>query len=205
MINIKLSSLEKIIILFIILISAFFIVGINKTEYRGPAYLSEPEQFNLNEKEFVLLDTSNGKVTLELMAEYKIQAGVRGRKNYKSDLSAHVAPMDLILAWADLNQPSMLEAVKYSQSGRWYYYQVKSGSSVSVSHIGNNSANTHIIPANKDILDILKKVKTNSYVELEGYLVNIVLDNTTLNTSLTRKDSGGGACEIFYVTKAKIQ
>ena len=157
----------------------------------------------LDERKTVITTTKNGDVTLELLASYKIKAGVRGKKNYRGNELSLVSPMDLALAWGDLNQPSMLQSVTYSQSGRWYYYRI-SNSDISVSHILNHSANTHIIPSDSTIYKTLKTIKTNHYVELEGYLVNVVLDHTTLKTSLTRNDTGSGACEIFYVTKAKV-
>ena len=66
--------------------------------------------------------------------------------------------------------------------------------------MGLHSANTHIIPASADVLRTLRQIRTNHYVELEGYLVNVVLEGTTLRISLSRTDSGAGACGRLYVT-----
>ena len=101
---------------------------------------------------------------MELVASYDVQAGVRGRKNYSSDYPSRISPMDLILAWGDLNQPKLIETVKYRQSGRWYYYNLSPDAPVTVSHVGQHSSNTHIIPANDEVLKKLKTVKENSVV-----------------------------------------
>ena len=185
------------------LIALAFVVGTNRAVYKGPAYLPAPEQEMLLEPVTVVLQTGKGELRLEQLARYSISAGVRGRKSYRGDLLAAVSPLDLILAWGDLNQPHMLEQVRYSQSGRWYHYRTRSGD-VSVSHVGLHSANTHIIPADGDVLRALRQIRTNHYVELEGYLVNVILADTTLRTSLSRSDTGGGACEIFYVTRVTV-
>lgn len=199
----RLSKLEKASLTLLVLLGLLFAYSANRAVYKGPAYLPAPEQTMLAGVETISLSTGSGDVRLELVASYNLAAGVRGRKNYRGDLLAAVSPMDLALAWGDLNQPAMLDLVKYSQSGRWYRYTTKSGA-VSVSHVGLHSANTHIIPASADVLITLRQIRTNHYVELEGYLVNVVLESTTLRTSLSRADSGAGACEIFYVTSARV-
>ncbi len=58
----------------------------------------------------------------------------------------------------------------------------------------------HLIPATSDIEDQLEDVRAGHIVRLRGLLVNVSGPNGwTWNTSLTREDSGAGACELFYV------
>ena len=201
----RFSKLEKITILSIIVIALLIVQPFAPADYHGPEYLDPPIQQNLPQSETWIIEGRKGPVTIELVATYQMQAGVRGRRNYRFDVPAQVSPMDLILAWGDLNQNHMLEAVRYRQSGRWYYFTVKPESEVTNTHVSHHSANTHIIPADDKVLKELKSVKTNSYVELTGYLVNVNFEDGPWRTSLTRIDTGSGACEIFLVTHAFVQ
>jgi len=53
----------------------------------------------------------------------------------------------------------------------------------------------------------LKKIKNlnvNDHIKLIGYLVKVNFDNGTWESSLTRTDTGNGACEIMYVTDVEV-
>jgi len=200
----RLSNLEKIMIVAILAIVLLVVQPFAPPDYQGPEYLSSPIQEKLPQSENRIIEGKNGPVSAELVATYQVQAGVRGRRNYRTDYPAQVSPMDLILAWGDLNQAHMLEAVSYRQSGRWYYFNVKPDSTISNTHVYHHSANTHIVPADDLVLKQLRKIKVNSYVELEGYLVNVLFENGPWRTSLTRTDTGDGACEIFLVTRVVV-
>ncbi len=201
----KLSNIEKGMIAAVLIIIVLIVQPFAVPDYSGPLDLPAPEQIHLPKPEEIILSGKNGPIKIEAIAKYQVQAGVRSRKNYKSDYSAKVSPMDLVLAWGTLNQPKINTSIKYRQTGRWYYYNLKSDAPVSLGYVGLHSANTHIIPADDRVMRLLKRVKTNSYVELEGYLVNVHFAGGPWRTSLTREDSGSGACEIFYVTRAKIR
>ena len=201
----RFSSLEKIIIISIIAIVLLVVQPFAPADYQGPEHLPAPVQQNLSQTELRIIEGRKGPVTMEVVATYRVQAGVRGRQNYRTDYPAQISPMDLILAWGDLNQSHLLEAVSYRQSGRWYYFNLTPDAPVTTTHISHHSANTHIIPADGKVLRQLKSIKTNSYVELEGYLVNVLFENGPWSTSLSRTDTGGGACEIFLVTHAVVR
>ena len=195
----KLNNREKLIVIVIIAISALFFSQLLSKDYKGPDYLPDPIQKNLSSKQYLELETKAGNIKVELVASYEVHAGVRGRKNYSSDYPSRISPMDLILAWGDLNQPKLIETVKFRQSGRWYYYNLNPDAPVTVSHVGQHSSNTHIIPANDEVLKKLKTVKENSVVLISGYLVNVIFENGPWSTSLSRTDTGDGACEILLV------
>jgi hypothetical protein len=46
-------------------------------------------------------------------------------------------------------------------------------------------------------------IRVNDWVTLEGQLVQVVFQEGTWTSSLTRSDSGDGACEILYVTRIR--
>jgi hypothetical protein len=46
----------------------------------------------------------------------------------------------------------------------------------------------------------LKKIKKNDQIKFKGYLVNVdSQDGWRWNSSTTRNDTGGGACEIVLI------
>jgi len=72
-----------------------------------------------------------------------------------------------------------------------------------------HSANNHIVPVNENVGRAVKSVKKKDAVVLEGYLVNIQGSykgrDVRWNSSLSRTDTGNGSCELFYVTKVRIE
>ena len=203
----RLSNFEKIIIALILSIAFLFVKPLFMHNYSGPDNLPAPIQTNLKKTEYITIKDSNEKnkeIKVELVAKYQVTAGVRGRRNYTSDYSAKISPMDLILAWGDLNQPEIIDLVDYKQSGRWYYYRIKSNSELTYGHIGNNSSNTHIIPANDEVLKKLDSINENSFVKISGYLVNVIFKDGSWSSSLSRTDTGNGACEILLVEEVNV-
>jgi hypothetical protein len=58
----------------------------------------------------------------------------------------------------------------------------------------------HLIPASSTVRDTLLSTRPGNVVTLSGYLVGASRsDGFTWNSSLTRDDSGNGACELMYV------
>ena len=76
------------------------------------------------------------------------------------------------------------------------------------SYVIAHSANNHIIPANENIHRAVKMIKKKMRLFLEGYLVNLKGTykgrEVSWNTSLSRTDTGNGSCELFYVSKVRI-
>ncbi|MDW7678875.1 MAG: hypothetical protein SCK57_14585, partial [Bacillota bacterium] len=159
----RLSGLEKTCLVIILVIVLLMVQPFGPSVYAGPEHLEEPVQVSLRVPDVRILETKDGPVTLQLVAEYRVEAGVRSRRNYQFDATADVSPMDLVLAWGSLNQEEALDSVSYRQSGRWYYYRAEEDSPVSLSYVGKNSANTHIIPAGRGVERKLKKIRKNDY------------------------------------------
>jgi len=141
-------------------------------------------------------------VNATLLAEYTIEAVVKGKKKY-SDYPSQISSYDFILAWGDLNRKDVGKYIRYSQSGRWYYFRYFQGLPVSVDYIGNHSANVHIIHQDKDVLNEIKSIGKGEHVILHGYLVNVNFKDGPWKSSLSRSDAGNGACEIMYVTSVE--
>ena len=69
-----------------------------------------------------------------------------------------------------------------------------------------HSANTHLIPANDAVRAALKRLRIGEVVHLSGELVDGQRnDGAWIKTSLTRVDSGPGACEVLLVEEVAVQ
>ncbi|WP_422486965.1 hypothetical protein [Gudongella sp. DL1XJH-153] len=175
------------------------ILGDN-TSYQGTVAI--PLQRNLYSTNKVNYKTEDGEVNLSIKAEYDIRGFVKGKRKY-SDYSSQVSDYDIILVWGDLNKEEYDQFVNYSQSGRWYYYTYETGR-IDQSFIAKNSANVHLIPENDEVKREIKKIDKNDYIRIEGYLVDVHFDSGDWKTSMTRGDTGNGACEIIFVKELHI-
>ena len=133
---------------------------------------------------------------------------VLSKKFYRSGLQALISPVDLVLAWGKVADAAQYKQITITQSGRWFFYRPGPGSTIADSYIGNHAANNHIVPANANVLRAIKAIHKGLAVSLKGYLVDACWrrdgNDFTWRTSLTRTDSGNGACEVFYVHKVRI-
>ena len=195
------SKLEKILITGLVIIAILFAnTLLSKEPYQGN--IAEPVQINLTKAETITIPDEVGNVELSLLAKYKVEGVVKSKKKY-SDYPSRVSKYDFALAWGDLNKQEIDDHIRYYQSGRWYYYQYSGDSLVSQDYISSHSANVHLIHKDKDVLNKIKKIRENEYVRLEGYLVNVNFKDGSWKTSLSRTDTGNGACEVMYVTNVK--
>jgi hypothetical protein len=141
--------------------------------------------------------------TMQPQASYQIAARVLGNKRYY-DWQSGVVPRDLALGWGDMSEPAVDEWIHWEQFNRLYHYEWNNGA-YSRGYIIGHSANVHIIPATENLDKALRQVEKNDVIYLEGYLVDLQVRGGNregrVSTSLTREDSGAGACEILYVER----
>ena len=167
-----------------------------------------PIQIPYKADEPITREVKNGYLMITPVAEYKISGVVVGKGTYSSDWGGEISPVDLAIAWGKLAAPGANRYITYTQGYRWYFYQCKSEGPFDHSYVISHSSNNHIIPANENIRRAVKTVKKKHKVVLEGFLVNLKgtykEQPVTWNTSLSRTDTGSGSCELFYVSKVRI-
>jgi hypothetical protein len=141
---------------------------------------------------------------LEAQATYKVRARLLGREPYRFGREAELSPVDFALGWGPMSDTSLLKQMDISQSNRFFRLRWQR-LSVPESTVMRHAANTHIIPASPVVADRLDEMRPGQVIELQGYLVNAsAADGWRWRTSLTRKDTGAGACELFWVEQARI-
>jgi hypothetical protein len=165
----------------------------------GMLAAGEPIQNETQEKSW-----QHGDYLITPLAEYEVTARVLSKKDYAWDKSADLSPVDLALGWGVMSDSGLLENLRISQSGRWFYVYWQNVN-VDVNQVMNHSANTHILPANNDIARQVKSVKRDDIVRLQGYLVQVTkADGFLWRSSLTRGDTGDGSCEVLWVTNVEV-
>ena len=137
--------------------------------------------------------------SLTPLAEFRVQARVLSTRHY-SDREAALAPVDLLLGWGRLSDSTVVDAMRFSQSGRWGYWRTPGPPPVPEQEILTSMSNMHIIPAEDWIESSLSDLRPGQVVTLEGQLVEAQGDDGfQWRSSLRRDDTGHGACELMLV------
>lgn len=142
--------------------------------------------------------------TLTPRAQFSLTARVLATESYRVDEGAALVPEDFALGWGRMSDSAVLAHIAISQSGRYYHWRVREFP-IPRREIETHSANMHLIPADAGVRAQLARVRVGQLVSLDGYLVDASRpDGWQWRTSLSRDDTGGGACELFYVTMAQV-
>lgn len=138
-------------------------------------------------------------------AQIQVIGRVLSRRTYTRDWQSEISPLDLAIGWGELNDTEVDNWVKWRQSGRWYYYRWPNEAPYSETYLRTHSSNIHIVPATESLEAILLKIRKDDKILIEGKLVDIEatseIKSWSSQTSLTRTDSGNGACEILLVER----
>jgi hypothetical protein len=139
------------------------------------------------------------------LESFALEARVLGAERYRFDRGAEISPMDLALGWGPMSDESVLQRIDISQSGRFYFWHVKEFP-IPRRDIEIHSANMHMIPATAEVERQLLRVRPGQVVALMGYLVEVRgRDGFRWRSSLTREDTGNGACELVWVEKLDVR
>jgi len=144
--------------------------------------------------------------TITPMAEFSLRARVLGAERYWLDAGASLSPLDLALGWGRMSDPAVYGGLRISQGGRWYRYAWDSdGPPIPLHEIIRSSANMHLVPADPAVEAAMMKATSGDVIELQGQLIRAEDDDGwRWNSSLSRDDSGAGACELIWVRRFEI-
>lgn len=145
--------------------------------------------------------------TLTPRADIQVTARVLAGERYRFDRLADLMPRDLALGWGVMSDSAVLDQLTISQSGRFYFWRTNTATPpVPLELITASSANMHLIPADRGVARIIDRARVGQLITLQGRLVDVrAADGAQLKTSMTRADSGAGACEIIFVENAQVQ
>ena len=139
-------------------------------------------------------------------AEFSLEARVLSTETYHMGREADLSPVDLALGWGPMSDSAVLDRLQISQGNRFYFYRWSDQPPIQPSEIVEHSANMHMIPASDEIKSRLDKVREGQVVAITGYLVRVQApDGWQWNSSMTRSDSGNGACEVVWVKSLAVR
>jgi hypothetical protein len=165
---------------------------------RAPGILvdTEPQQTPATQAPFRF-----GTFEVAPQADYDIEARVLSVERYRFDGGARLSPIDFAVGWGPMSDSAVLQHFRVTQGARFFTIYPGDGA-IDLRLALRSSANMHLVPANGHVEDRLLGVRPGNVVHLKGYLIDVHGDDGyTWNSSLTRDDTGDGACELFWVTQ----
>lgn len=148
---------------------------------------------------------SYSKFRLKPLAIFSIEARVLHRKIYRYDMQAALVPVDLALGWGPMSDQRVINQLSISQSARFFWFEYPGQPPIPKDQIISHSTNVHIIPATKAIASRCKSLREGALVHLSGDLVEASGPNIpSWSSSLSRTDTGNGACELMWVKELSV-
>lgn len=167
-----------------------------------PGVIAEDEPLQRPLAEASVLERNGYEI--EPLQRFDIEARVLSATTYRFDREADLAPVDLALGWGRMSDSAVLDRLVISQSGRFYFWRTDDFP-IPRREIETHSANMHMIPSSPDIERKLKDVVRGQTVSISGYLVQAKAnDGWQWRSSLTREDTGAGACELIWVEDLSV-
>jgi hypothetical protein len=158
----------------------------------------EPVQTETRRTPFVWA-TRHGEVEVRPRAAFDISAVVGAAEPYSFDDGAFLSPVDLVMTWGRLPEEPFRSRVAYYQLTRYYFWRTRDAG-LDLGYIATHSANMHMIPSTRNLARALAHVGGGDRVRVRGLLVDVAGANGfRWLTSLSRDDSGPGACELVWV------
>ena len=139
---------------------------------------------------------------LKPLAHFTVDARVLHRKIYRYDRQSSLAPVDLALGWGPMSNQGVLDRLTISQSMRFYWYEYQLPPPIAPEEIVSHSTNVHVIPATEEVARHCKALRVGALIHLRGELVEATgpeLGTGAWGSSLSRTDTGNGACELMWV------
>jgi hypothetical protein len=178
---------------------------------------SPPVQVEVSNREPITFIKDGYSYSLEPLYEYTLSGLVVSQLKYDRWFSLSRTDKafvkDLCVIWGDNLQTKSYQdrSFRVKQDFRFCMYQ----HSGKLDFRGRELSNNHLIVSNPMIERVIKEIRTGDQIVIKGYLVNVdaralgkteryEAKNITWQTSVTREDSGAGACEVIYVTDARI-
>ena len=133
------------------------------------------------------------------LATYEITARLLHRERYRWDGMSDISPVDFGVGWHRMSDQAVIDACQFSNNGRYLTFQSRDSVIDPTS-----TANMHMLPANDDVRKHLLDLKVGEVFFASGHLVCIERPGMNpWSSSLSREDTGMGACEIMWVNEIR--
>ena len=131
---------------------------------------------------------------------FALEARVLSRRDYSTGREADLSKTDLALGWGEMSRPEIIAHFDIKQRSRAYFWRTEKFP-IPRRAIETQSANMHMIAATPEVAAALDRVNKGDMVRFSGQLVEVRAEegNWRWRSSLTRNDTGNGACEVIWV------
>ena len=148
-----------------------------------------------------------GDATMTPLAGFSVSARVLSREEYHFGRESDYSPLDLALGWGPMSAPGLAERLSVTQGNRWFRYSWgREGPPMPPADIATHSANMHMVPADAAVARELDGVAAGQMVRIDGWLLRIDGDDGWhWQSSLSRVDTGEGACELVLVCRVRAR
>ncbi|MEO8017768.1 MAG: hypothetical protein ABI769_08140 [Pseudomonadota bacterium] len=167
----------------------------------GPGVLAagSPVQSDLDSQALV----ERGEFRLRPRADFAATVRILHREDYSLGALADLVPTDFAVGWGPMSDSAVLAGIEISQGNRFYFWRTETWP-IDRQAIETHSANWHLIPQTPAVGKVLQGLRAGSVVELHGRLVDIEGSGGGMQTSMSRDDTGAGACEILLAESARV-
>ena len=142
---------------------------------------------------------------IRALARFEMRARALGVERYRFDAMAKLAPVDIAFGWGPMSDSRVLARLSIAQGNRFYHWST-ADFPIPRREIETHSANMHLIAADPLVERRIGETRPGQVVTLSGYLVEVkAASGWTIRSSLTREDTGAGACEVIWVESFELE
>ena len=192
--------MRRIIVLVLVALTGWWIYSISRPVRYPPGVLvkGEPTQSAISNEQAE--PWAHGAYRMRALARFDITARLLSRKFYNSDEISDLTPIDFAVGWGPMSDQAVLDRVSVWQTGRFFFWKYQNPPPIPKEDVISHATNMHLIPSNPEVAAQLKTVRTGDLFHLRGLLVEAVKPGLNpVRSSLTRTDTGKGACEVVWV------
>jgi len=200
-----------IINVFIFAVTLFYKNSLPKSSQISNKLLQWPSQTETSREPFTI-EKEGIEYTVTPKYEYELYGLIVSDYNSENifDIMHKNDPLntkDLCVIWGENLENNNFKKVKYTHGEFTCFYRY-SDSQMNFKH--TQLSNNHLLPDNDEIYKKIKNTAVSDQIHLKGYLANYSISNTEQGdlgkrtTSISREDTGNGACEVIYVNDFEI-
>jgi hypothetical protein len=197
--------MRRILVLVLLALTGWWIYSISRPVRLAPGVLvkSEPVQSAITIEQAD--PWAHGAYRLRALAQFDITGRLLSRKFYSSDEISDLTPIDFAVGWGPMSDQAVLDRITVWQTGRFFFWKYQNPPPISKEAITAHATNMHLIPSTAEVAVKLKKVRTGDLFRLRGLLVEATKPGLNpVRSSLTRTDTGKGACEVVWVESVEL-
>ncbi|MDD5644451.1 MAG: hypothetical protein PHO00_03260 [bacterium] len=174
-----------------------------------PQLYREPSQVKCDVQPF---EVKSGRIiyTVKPLYEYQLYGMIVSQHDssswwdyYHKDWKDSLNIRDIGVLWGDNLKTEVYKDMKF-KSGSWTLYWYYPNSEVRSRFNETHGSNNHLLVSDENIIQMIKTARAGDQIYFEGYLAEYSYPGWSRGTSVSRTDTGSGACETVFVTGFKI-